>query len=151
MTKEENIKNELEKILPSLVGKVNITRVRRIFATVDYSHLRSMLELANSKLNFTFLCAITGLDEGENLGLIYHLADSNGIVLNLKTALPFAKAVATVTDLFPYADVYEREIVDLLGANVTGLEPGFRYPLTDDWPTDQHPLRKSWHMKEEVK
>ena len=42
------------------------------------------------------------------------------------------------------AQVYERELVDLFGAQVEGLPPGNRYPLTDDWPTDEHPLRKDW-------
>jgi Ni,Fe-hydrogenase III component G len=27
---------------------------------------------------------------------------------------------------------------------VEGLPAGNRYPLTDDWPADQFPLRKDW-------
>jgi Ni,Fe-hydrogenase III component G len=49
-----------------------------------------------------------------------------------------------VTDRFPSAHIYERELIDLLGAKVEGLPPGNRYPLTDDWPKDQYPLRKDW-------
>ncbi|MDD5432403.1 MAG: NADH-quinone oxidoreductase subunit C, partial [Candidatus Omnitrophica bacterium] len=50
----------------------------------------------------------------------------------------------SVISYFPGAEIYEREVVDLFGAKVEGLPPGNRYPLTDDWPTDQFPLRKDW-------
>ena len=45
----------------------------------------------------------------------------------------------------------ERELMDLLGAKVEGLPAGKRYPLSDDWPTDEYPLRKDWKKKEGVK
>jgi Ni,Fe-hydrogenase III component G len=53
----------------------------------------------------------------------------------------------SITDSFANAEIYEREIMDLLGATVEGLAPSFRYPLTDDWPSDQFPLRKSWKQE----
>jgi membrane-bound hydrogenase subunit beta len=97
-------------------------------------------------MKFGILAAITGLDEGPTLGLIYHLARENGIVLNLSTSVPKEKAVLkTITSYFPAADVYEREVIDLLGFKIEGLPPGSRYPLTDDWPAGQYPLRKDWN------
>ena len=29
---------------------------------------------------------------------------------------------------------------------VQGLPPGNRYPLPDDWPQGQYPLRKDWNV-----
>jgi Ni,Fe-hydrogenase III component G len=49
-----------------------------------------------------------------------------------------------VIPLFVGAEIYERELVDLLGVKVEGLPSGNRYPLMDDWPKDQFPLRKDW-------
>jgi len=34
--------------------------------------------------------------------------------------------------------------MDLFGAKVEGLPEGPRYPLPDDWPKNQFPLRKDW-------
>jgi len=152
MKAEENIQKELENKFNYLIGKVRIQRVRRLWLEIDYDKFRTVFEFSINQLGFSLLCAITGLDDGEKLGLIYHLANPNGTVLNIKTSVPMNNPVVkTVTDLFPAAEVYEREMADLLGAKIEGLEPGFRYPLTDDWPTDQFPLRKSWKMPEEQK
>jgi len=52
--------------------------------------------------------------------------------------------IKTITDIFPPADIYERELEDLLGAKVDGLGDGKRYPLPDDWPKGEYPLRKDW-------
>jgi len=94
---------------------------------------------------FSFLCTITGLDEGEYLSFIYHLAGKDGVVLNIKTkALKDKESIKTVTGYFPSAAIYERELIDLLGAKVEGLPEGIRYPLPDDWPAGQYPLRKDW-------
>ena len=43
--------------------------------------------------------------------------------------------------------IYERELVDLLGARVEGLVPGVRYPLPEGWPEGDHPLLKDWKPK----
>jgi Ni,Fe-hydrogenase III component G len=91
------------------------------------------------------LSAITGLDDGETFGIIYHLANDNGIMLNIKTSISKSDpALKTVTGYFPSAEMYEREMADLLGINVKGLTEGNRYPLPDDWPAGEYPLRKDW-------
>lgn len=94
------------------------------------------------------LCTITGTDEGEKIGFIYHIAKEDGTILGLKTYAPKTNPVIkTITDSFPPADIYERELMDLLGAKIEGLAPGRRYPLSDDWPADEYPLRKDWKPK----
>ena len=97
---------------------------------------------------FPFLCTITGLDNGATLGAMYHLARESGVMLNLSVNVPKENPVLqTVSGYFPAADAYEREMNDLLGTDVQGLPPGNRYPLPDDWPKDQHPLRKDWKVE----
>jgi Ni,Fe-hydrogenase III component G len=94
------------------------------------------------------MCLITGLDEGEDLGFLYHVANESGTILCLHTKAPKAEPVIhSVSDRFPSAHIYERELVDLLGAKVEGLPPGNRYPLPDDWPEGQYPLRKDWKQE----
>ncbi len=145
MTCDEKVMQELQSRFALPADKIKRQRARRLWAEVEYGQFRPLLEHAVSTLGFSALCTLTGLDDGDRLGLIYHLASPEGTVLSVKTAVPMSAPIFnTITDLFPAAEDYEKEIVDLLGGQVQGLQPGFRYPLTDDWPADQHPLRKSW-------
>jgi Ni,Fe-hydrogenase III component G len=66
---------------------------------------------------------------------------------NLKTRCPKGESIRTITSYFPGADIYERELEDLLGARIEGLVPGVRYPLPEDWPEGDHPLLKDWKAK----
>jgi membrane-bound hydrogenase subunit beta len=148
MGEEENIKQQLTQRFGFLSDKITVQRTRRIFAIVPANNFRQVFEYAIKELGFVILCTITGLDEGPTLGFIYHLARENGIILNLHVSVPKENPVIqTVTAHFPAADAYERELVDLLGAQVEGLPAGNRYPLPDDWPAGQYPLRKDWKGK----
>ena len=145
MSFEEKIKQELENKFSFLAGKITITRPRRIFLDVDINNFYKVFDYAVKQLRFPNLCAITGLDDGDKLSFIYHLGHDNGTILNVRTSVPKENPVLkTVMNYFPSAEIYEREVVDLLGAKVEGLPEGARYPLTDDWPAGQYPLRKDW-------
>jgi len=145
MTDEETIQAELVARFPFMRDKVRVQRPRRVWAEVGQDHFAEVFGCLAREMRFTMLSAITGLDQGETLGLIYHLARENGLVLSLATGVPKAQPVVqTVTPLFACADVYEREVADLLGFQVQGLPQGPRYPLPDGWPAGQYPLRKDW-------
>ncbi|MEI8175828.1 MAG: NADH-quinone oxidoreductase subunit C [Candidatus Omnitrophota bacterium] len=145
MSPEEKMQQDLSNKFKYLEGAVKVTRARRVFLEVAYSHFREVFECAVKELSFPHFLMITGLDDGENLSLIYHLAHESGLVLNIKTSVPrTSPVVATVTDLFVNAEAYEREVVDLFGFTVEGLGKANRYPLPDTWPAGQYPLRKDW-------
>jgi len=149
MSAEEDIKQKLINKFRCLESNIKIQRSRRISLETGYNNFPEVFDYAVKQLKFSHLCTITGLDEQEKLSFIYHLAHDSGIVLNLKTSLPKENpALKTVMPYFPGAEVYERELVDLLGVKVEGLPAGHRYPLTDDWPIDQYPLRKDWKFSE---
>lgn len=146
MSQEEKIKGKLEEKFNYLVDKINITRPRRIFFTVDLQNLAEIIKFSKDELEFNHLLTISGLDEGENLSFVYHLAHDCGLILNIKVSVPKDNPVLkTVMPYFISAEIYERELVDLFGAKVEGLPKGNRYPLTDDWPAGEFPLRKDWH------
>ena len=145
MANEQVIQQELVSKFPSLAEKITVPRERRMFVEVAYTDFHAVIEFAAKKLDFTYLCTITGQDEGENLTFMYHLSRTDGTMLNLKTAVPKAKPVMqTITHIYQGAVSYERELVDMLGAQVEGLPPGNRYPLPEGWPEGQYPLRKDW-------
>jgi membrane-bound hydrogenase subunit beta len=144
----EGVGASLLATFPFLEGKITIQRERRIWVAVDLERFRAVFDHAVDAMGFTIMCIITGLDEGEELGFIYHIANESGTILCLHTRAPKGEPVIhTVSDRFPAAHIYERELVDLLGARVEGLPPGNRYPLPDDWPEGQYPLRKDWKQE----
>ncbi len=144
--REQKIQSKLESKFPFLKDKVKTKRERRMFVDVEkLSDFRPVFEYAFNELGFNRVCMISGLDEGENLSFIYHLSHMEGIILDLKTYAPKSNPVIkTVMDVFYGAELYERELVDMFGVSVEGLPEGNRYPLPDDWPKGQYPLRKEW-------
>jgi Ni,Fe-hydrogenase III component G len=146
MTEEETLQSELASRFPFLEGKVRVQRVRRLWVEVPEDRFAEVLDHLYRNMKVLTLSSMTGLDLGESLGLIYHLARNTGVVVNVAVSVPKARPVVqTVTGLFPAADCYEREVVDLLGFQVEGLPEGPRYPLPDNWPAGQYPLRKDWN------
>ncbi len=142
---EEALQQELLAAFPFLQGALRAPRARRVFADMPADKASDAIAYLAGKGGFHVLCAITGLDLGESLGALYHLARENGTVLTLSVAVPkTAPVLKTVTHLYPAADCYERELVDLLGFRIDGLGEGNRYPLPDGWPAGQYPLRKDW-------
>ncbi len=142
---EEKTVNELVGEFPFLDGAVRVPRARRIFVTVPLDRFQSVFRRLVEAKGFTYLTTITGLDTGETFTLLYHLAAENGVVCTLGTSVPRANPeIESVSRFFNGGDIYERELVDLLGIRVNGLPKGNRYPLPDDWPANQYPLRKDW-------
>jgi Ni,Fe-hydrogenase III component G len=63
--------------------------------------------------------------------------------LNLKLSIPKTDLeIETVTDIFPGATLYERELMEMLGVQVKGHPDPRRLFLSDDWPAGKFPLRK---------
>ncbi|HTY12977.1 MAG TPA: NADH-quinone oxidoreductase subunit C [Candidatus Omnitrophota bacterium] len=145
MSDTENVKSKLEAKFDFLKDKVLLQRERRLWAEVPYDKFMEVFDHAVKQLGFAFLNTITGLDAGADLEYIYHLAQAEGTMLNLKTKQSKDKPIKTITGYFPSGIIYERELVDLLGAKIDTLPPGIRYPLPDDWPDNQYPLRKDWN------
>jgi Ni,Fe-hydrogenase III large subunit/Ni,Fe-hydrogenase III component G len=88
------------------------------------------------------ISAITGIDLGETIGVMYHVR-THGTIVTIKTEVPKADAkTATITDLIPGADFHEREAADLLGLSFVGSHNPKRLVLPEDWPSDLYPLRK---------
>jgi len=103
-----------------------------------------------------YLVTISGLDsaapapqEGQpagegNLEVLYHFATGRA-VLTLRVSLPYNDAVLpTVCDLFPYATLYERELIELFGVTVENTPDTSRLVLPDEWPEGVYPLRKAF-------
>jgi Ni,Fe-hydrogenase III component G len=142
---EQKLQQQLVAKFPFLADQIIVQRARRIWVKLPLAELHTVLLYTKEQLGFSMLCTITGTDEGATIGLLYHMAHDNGIVLTLGTEAPKdGPGPATVTPYFPTAELAEREIIDLLGLEIRKMPDGPRYPLPEGWPAGEYPLRKDW-------
>lgn len=141
-----------QKILLNIINKFNFIKhndshikMRRITIRVPIENILEVLEYIKNSLGFSYLIMITGLDCYQFFQVVYHLSNDRGIIINVKLDIKKDNPVIrTCMKIFEGALFYERELKDLLGINVEGLPEGRRYPLPDNWPSGQYPLRKDW-------
>jgi len=139
------LKQALEAKYAFLAEKITTPRPLRAFVEVPPERCHEIIAHLKAELGFRQCCTITGTDDKETLGVLYHLAHDDGTVCNVRQRVPReSPVIQSVTDLYPSCANYERELKDLLGFKVENLPEGKRYPMPDSFPTDQHPLRKDW-------
>ncbi len=90
----------------------------------------------------TGITAISGLDLGANLGVLYHIHTTNAF-LTIRTEVPKENPkIQTISDLIPGAVFHELEVSDLLGVVFEGNPRTGHFVLTENWPEGVYPLRK---------
>ena len=141
MESEESLLNKISKELKDLVQNLRIIDKRRIQADVNKRDLKEIAKILKEKFG-AHLSMITCRDAGKEFEVIYHF-DINGNLLNLKTLTSKAiSKVPSIISIFPVADFYEREIMDLFGVKFEGHPKPRRFILPDNWPKNVYPLRK---------
>lgn len=98
----------------------------------------------NKETSFDFLFCLTGVDYGQDLGVVYHLRSTihgHTIVLKTRTSDREHPQIDSVVDLWSTADFNEREVFDLLGIRFTNHPDMRRLFLDSSWG---FPLRKDY-------
>jgi len=89
---------------------------------------------------FPRLSAISGVDVGKDIELIYHLF-SDSYYVNIRVSLPKKKLeIRTVTGIYPGANLFEREVHEMLGVDFPGHPSLQNLFLSENSP--KNPLRK---------
>jgi NADH-quinone oxidoreductase subunit C len=100
------------------------------------------------KLAFVCLVDICGVDwpkREKRFEIVYHfLSPSQNLRIRLKLVAGETEAVPSLSDIFPVADWFEREVYDLYGVFFEG-HPDLRRILTD-YGFEGHPLRKDFPL-----
>jgi membrane-bound hydrogenase subunit beta len=134
--------NEVLEVIKDYIVESKTIDERRVTAVADLARYRDAL-LALKNRDVRHVSAITGVDLGDNIGVIYHLHCGEAL-LNLKVMVPKKDPrLRTVTDIFPGAAFYEREEMEMLGITFEGHPDPSRIFLPDDWK-EGYPLRKEW-------
>ena len=96
------------------------------------------------EVQFDYLFCLTGVDYGQDLGVIYHLRSSihdHVVVLKTRTSDREHPQLDSVADIWKTADFHEREVFDLLGIKFTNHPDMRRLFLDNSWG---FPLRKDY-------
>jgi len=115
---------------------------RKIFVRVNTGFHRDALKILLDKDQNAGISAITGVDLGETIELMYHVR-THGAIVTIRTEVSKKDArIKSITDLIPGANFHEREVADLYGITFDGHPNQRRLILPDDWPKNLFPLRK---------
>lgn len=100
------------------------------------------------QFQFDYLMCLSGMDQGENVGAVYHLYSmqlKHKVVL--KVSVPKTNPVVpSVERIWKSADWHEREAYDLLGIQFEGHHNLIRILCPYDW--EGYPLRKDYETPE---
>jgi NADH-quinone oxidoreductase subunit C len=114
--------------------------------TVPPSELYSLASQLREReeVLFDFLFCLSGVDYGQDLGVVYHLRSTiyeHTVVLKTRTSDRMDPQLDSVADIWKTADFHEREVYDLLGIKFTNHPDLRRLFLDNSWG---FPLRKDY-------
>lgn len=99
-----------------------------------------------------YLSAITGLDLGlasGQLEVLYHFCSGPAITtLRIRQPRDTEAVIPSIADIIPPASFFERELHEMLGFTVTGLNNSERLFLPDDWPDEVYPMRADFSIEQ---
>jgi len=118
--------------------------------TVDAQHLKETCRFLRDdpECRFELLADLSGVDFPERekrFRVVYHLASVKHTTrLRLRVEAPEGSSLASVSEIWPGADWYEREVFDLFGLEFEGHPNLVRILMPDDWTG--YPLRKDYPL-----
>lgn len=147
MRTEQEIVAALQAQFPFLAEAVTVPRPQRVVLNMlPQAQFFEVIAYLHDHLGMTRGLNVLGTDEGADLGFVYMVSGAENIIVILRTSAPKrSPRIRSLTYMYPSFVLFERELVDLFGAKVEGLPEGPHYPLPDNWPKDQWPLRKEWN------
>jgi len=145
---EKSLAEEVKRVFGEKVLELKTPRRRRVFVTVSSSDYKEFMKYLAQSMRITHISTITGADAGAKIEVMPHLFGW-GVELTVKTSVPKDKPECdTVTDIYPGAVLYEREVHDLLGVVFKGHPDLSRLVLPEEWPEGVYPLRKDYKAQQ---
>jgi len=157
----ENILEQIAKIANETNSKVVTLRKGETVVEVDKDNLRPLITRLVQDLKLRLLTTITGLDLGQEIGIMYHFSHERETI-HVRTKVAKTAAAPSIVKIIPGAILYEMEVHDMFG---TGFEGNpwndKKLLLPDNWPSDLPPpllksskpaeIRKRLHLEVEPK
>jgi len=139
----------LQKLISTWIPELEFTEEESQFLNVSVgpeklydlmSHLKT-----NDGTKFDYLFCLSGVDWGEELGVVYHLESTiyrHNIVVKVKTNDRENPVLDSVWNIWRTAEFHEREVYDFFGIRFNNHPNLKRLFLTDEW--EGFPLRKDY-------
>lgn len=147
MNTAETVQHLKEKFGDALLGEREF--MGQVTLEVHKDHMKEVL--AYLQPDYKVLMDLTGVDyllPSKRTKVVYWLHNpDNRERLRIVVYAERDEALPTVTDLWPGADWYERELYDLFGVKFDGHPELKRILMPDDWVG--HPLRRDYALTEE--
>lgn len=130
----------IEKYAAAAKTKTVQLRKGHTMVEVEQGRLKTFISHVVNDASIRHLSTITGLDLGQNIGIIYHFSHDSD-TLHVRTIIPKTQPTAvSIVDIIPGAILYEMEIHDMFGVMFVG-NPWMdrKLLLPDNWPADLPP------------
>ena len=116
-------------------------RLNRAYVRTTREELFEVVQYLKDQ-GFVHCTTITAVDFPENYEIVYHLRNM-GFSLSLKVAVPKDDTkIPSISGIIEGANLYEREVNDIMGIFPEGHPNPTRLILDYDWPEGLYPLRK---------
>lgn len=136
----EVLLQQIEKLAADAKTKTTQLHKGETMIEIDQGQVKNFIKRLVNEISIRHLTTVTGLDLGQNIGIIYHFWRDRDTI-HLKTFVPKTKPTAdSIVDIVPGAILYEMEIHDMLGVTFVG-NPWMdrKLLLPDNWPADLPP------------
>jgi len=115
--------------------------------TVQPEQFYALMHLlkTDEQTQFDYLFCLSGVDWGEEVGVVYHLESTTHrhvLVVKVNASNRENPILDSVFDIWATAEFHEREVFDFFGIKFKNHPNLKRLFLTDDW--DGFPLRKDY-------
>ena len=143
---------DLSQLLGDLARRI-ASREGYQAAVVPRERLREAAERLRSA-GYDMLLSISGVDEPKRkvIRVVYHFTSSRNprSLVALETEAPRDEPrVPSISDIYPAAELQEREEHEMLGIIFEGLRDTRHLLLPEDWPEGVYPLRKDFRVPDE--
>jgi len=127
-------------------------RHRRVWITIDVPGLSPVMMFLRDKLDSGHVSTLTARDGEDRYEVLYFMSGFGkgkpNINVTVRVLVPHERpSVPTITKIFPGAELYERELMELFGIEVLDHPDPRHLILPEDWPEGNYPLRKDWEYK----
>ena len=142
-----NIHDKIKAILP----EVTIEENGLSMVVVPSEKMPMVASYLSEKESFDSLVALIGNDWGDSLGVVYIIDSTKTnerVILKTSTTDKENPMLYSVVDVWPSADLNEREVYDFFGIRFIGHPDMRRIFLREDW--DGYPLRKDYDVSPEA-
>jgi NADH:ubiquinone oxidoreductase subunit C len=149
-------KAKLRELIRTFDKEAEVKEARQfVEVNVPASNLYRMAKRLREDENtdFDFLFCLTGVDYGNDLGVVYHIRSTkynHSVVLKTRISDRINPTLDSVSDIWKTADFNEREVYDLLGIRFANhpdlrrlfLDRSWGYPLRKDYVDDVNIVTK---------